>query len=139
MIPIFLLTIILTSLEPIVSGSVLLGWSAAVGVMRRDGWGVGTVVLAGVLRDVVLVSRLGASSTVFVAAWLVSAFASLRFEHPFVVTSLVSAISIIALGIVTDSGVTGIGVVMTVSTACITILLWRMLQERQSGIRLRTQ
>lgn len=139
MILILLLTIILASLEPIFSGSMLLGWSVAVGVMRRDGWGAGTAVLAGILRDVVLVSRLGASSIIFVTAWLVSALASSRFERPFVVTFLVSAAFAIVVGVVIEKEANVISIVTAVAVACVTILCWGVLLERRSGIRLREQ
>lgn len=137
MITLILLTAIFASLEPFLPGSVLLGWVVAIGAMRRDWWGLVAVVIAGVLRDTVMVSTLGVSSILFTAVWTVSAFSLSRFEHPMIIVSIMSLSFSFVIGRVVGQGTTVGDIVATVATGLLSLSIWKMFQERRSGIRLR--
>lgn len=96
-----------------------------------------TVLVAGVLRDVVMVSRLGVSSLLFVMVWVATAFVSSRFEHPVVTVSAVTVGSTFIMGRVFASGTPMGDVAVTVVFGVLSVTIWRSLRERRSGIRLR--
>lgn len=136
-ITLILFSITFASLEPFLPGSVLLGWVVVIGAMRRDWWGLVTVVVAGVLRDVMTISRLGVSSILFTAVWTVSAFLLSRFEHPMIIVSVMSLSFSFVMGRVIGQRTTIGDIVATVAMGLLFLSIWRMFQERRSGIRLR--
>ena len=132
-----LFTVIFASLEPFLPGSTLLGWVVAVGAMRRDWRGLMTVVVAGVLRDTVMVSTLGVSSILFTAIWVASAFTLSRFEHPMIIVSVMSLSFSFVMGRVVGQGTTVGDIAVNAAIGLLSLSIWRMFQERRSGIRLR--
>lgn len=129
--------IILSGFEPFVpSGSVVLSWAAAVGVRRRDWWGMAAAFSAGLFADVLTVGRLGTGSLLALGVWFLSGLIFLRLDRPRLVAAAASTAGNLVLGVFTRQGGWGMVVWQIVLTGVI-VSGWTWLLDRQAGIRLR--
>lgn len=86
-------SIAIAGAEPFVPfGSLLISWASVVGIRRQDWFALLTMVLAGVIRDVLLVNKLGVSSAIVVATWALSRAAISRFDRPLLIAVVAGAI-----------------------------------------------
>lgn len=132
-----LVTLLLASVEPFFPfGSVLLVWSSTLGTMK-SGWGsLVMVLLAGILRDTVLVSKFGVSSAVFVPVWAFAALIHTRLERPLPVALLSTIVGSVMMGIL-ERGLSWGAVVANLLAVILAVRTWGVLAERHTGIRLR--
>lgn len=94
-------SIAIAGAEPFVPfGSLLISWASVVGIRRQDWFALLMMVLAGVIRDVLLVNKLGVSSAVVVAAWALSRAAISRFDRPVLTAAVVSAIGNMTIALI---------------------------------------
>lgn len=132
-----LLSIVVSGLEPFLPiGSMVLGWAAVVGTRKHDAWGMGAVLLAGLVGDVLLVSRLGISSAIALVVWLVASLASSRLDRPLLIAALAVTVGQVGLTALTHAGFIN-GILVDLSIVFLLNAVWSWILERQTGIRLR--
>lgn len=96
-----LITIILSGLEPFVPwGSLVVALAAVLGVKRQTGDGLIAAILAGIIRDVLLVAGLGITSSVLAGVWALGAIGMIRINRPQVVVMPVAALGAIILAFI---------------------------------------
>lgn len=133
-----IVTILLVGMEPFFPfGSIVVALASVIGVRRHDWFALGVIIIAGITRDVLLVSTLGIASTIGVVAWILSALGISRFGRPLLVVIVVSIISSSVLSLIEKQPILP-GAIMTAILAMILSAIWGRLSESQ-GITLRQE
>lgn len=123
-------------MEPFLpAGSLFFAWSAVLGTKKHDWWGVGAIVSGAVVRDVVLVNRLGISGGVSLLAYLISALAIGRFNRQYLVVLAASAVGIITEEIIFKR-LFLIDVAITLMAGIVINWLWSLAAQKRGEIRI---
>lgn len=90
---IFLLSVFLAGIDPFLpAGSILVAYTAILGMDKKGGWVLFSLIAAGLTRDVLLVQLLGVSSLILAVCWIISAVGMTKVEKPFLISAISSAI-----------------------------------------------
>lgn len=133
-----LLTFLISGVEPFLgSFSLAAIWAGILGVKRQDITGAAAAFMLGIVRDVLLINRLGQSSIILLAVWIVAGIiASKSSKNLF--SSVISALGgYLILSLVETGKINILGVVITVIMSILIVEIWMWKDSRESGIKVR--
>lgn len=117
-------------------GSLTAAWAATLGAKRTGFLGVSLIFMMGIIRDVVMVDRIGISSIVLLISWAVSALGVAKFGHQLILV-IGSAFSItLAFDLIAGQVNIG-GVLISSIVSFIMFTVWANLAEKDNAIHLR--
>lgn len=139
----FLIGFFIAGLEPFWPlGSPAIAFAAVLGVKYPGRIGLIAAVLAGLVRDVLLVNRLGTSSLLAAFAWLIAALGITRLDRPLVVSVAAAAIAgLPAIALAAAGFFPGPAsyqfILSTAALAGIFSFVWNVISDRDDKIRVR--
>lgn len=134
----FILTLIISGIEPFWSTfSLAIVWAAVIGVKKQDVPGAFFVFVLGLVRDVLMVNKLGQSSIILLAVWAGAAIIASKLSKNLfsaIIPALVgySVFSLMETGKINAAGM---GITLAISVLIVEIWTWR--DSRESGIKVR--
>ena len=117
-------------------GSPIIALSAVLGTKYPNSRGIITVVLIGLVRDVLLVNRLGISSAIVALAWLLASLGTVRLGRPLAISVVAAAIAAAPAGFF-PGPVSYQFILATAALAGIFSAVWNFIWERDEKIRVR--
>lgn len=130
-------SVLFAGIEPFLPvGSLVAAWTATVAVRRADWGGLWAVLIAGLVRDVLLVERLGSSGIVLATVWAVAAASLSHFDRPLLVSVAAAAVGGGLLGLV-DGSSRWQAAAVSALLALVIQTSWSRLSDRSGGIQLR--
>jgi len=134
--PLFV-SLIISGLEPFWPlGSPIIALSAVLGTKYPNSRGIITVVLIGLVRDVLLVNRLGISSAIVALAWLLASLGTVRLGRPLAISVVAAAVAAAPAGFF-PGPVSYQFILATAALAGIFSAVWNFIWERDEKIRVR--
>lgn len=134
---IVLISLIISGLEPFSPlGSPILALAAVLGTRYPNSTGIFTVVLIGLVRDALLVNRLGVSSLIAASAWVVAALGAARLGRPQVVSIVAAAVFSAAAGFF-PGPFSYQFILATAALAGVFSAVWNFISERDEKIKVR--
>ena len=117
-------------------GSPIIALSAVLGTKYPNSRGIITVVLIGLVRDVLLVNRLGISSAIVALAWLLASLGTVRLGRPLAISVVAAAVAAAPAGFF-PGPVSYQFILATAALAGIFSAVWNFIWERDEKIRVR--
>lgn len=132
-----LLTFVISGAEPFLgSFSLAAIWAGILGVKRQDITGAAAVFMLGIVRDVLLINRLGLSSIILLAVWTVAGIMNSKLSKA-VPSSLIAVLGgFLTLSLLETGKIDISGAVMTTILSIATIEIW-MWKDSRAGIKVR--
>ncbi len=132
-----LISLIISGLEPFWPlGSPIIALSAVLGTKYPNSRGIIAAILIGLVRDVLLVNRLGVSSAVAVLAWLLASLATTRLGRPLIISVSAAAVAAIPAGFFPGPASYQF-IFSTATLAGIFSAVWNFISERDEKIKVR--
>lgn len=130
-------TMITSGLEPFIGrGSLMIAFAGAAGVKKNDWWGISGMFLAGLIRDVLFVERLGIGPMLLSLVWAIAAMCATRFDRPILIAVLSALFGSFVLSIMSGA-LDWPGMLATGLYSMIISAMWMWLGGRSGDIRLR--
>lgn len=117
-------------------GSVVVAWVAVLGAHRQSGETLAAALFAGIIRDVLLVTGLGVTSSILAGVWAVSAISMVRFDRPHIAAAIAAVAGAIGLALITGAEWFSLSLA-TGGLAIVFSLLWSAATISSGGIQLR--
>lgn len=131
------ISLIISGLEPFSPvGSPALALAAVIGTKYPNSLGIISVILIGLVRDALLVNRLGTSSLIAASSWFVAAFAASRLGRPLAVSVTSAAIFSVPAGFF-PRPLSYQFILATAILAGIISAIWSFISERDEKIKVR--
>jgi hypothetical protein len=132
------LTLIISGMEPFLGSlSLALVWAAVLGIKKHDIPGALLVFYSGLIRDVLLVNRLGQSSIIFLIIWAAAVVIGSKLsKNLFSVTAPVLGGSLI-LSLIESGRVNIWGMLISGIISILIVEIWTLKDSGQSGIKVR--
>ena len=112
-------------------------WAAVLGVKKQNVQGALLVFFLGLIRDVLLVNRLGQSSIVLLGVWAVAVIITSKLSKN-LFPEVIPALAGYLILSVSETGKISIwGIAITAVISLIVIRIWTWKDSRESGIRVR--
>ena len=134
-----ILTIIISAAEPFLPiGTIAAAWIAVVGVKKFDSslGGIFLAMIAGIVRDVVTVNRLGVSGLVLLFVWAAASLGVSKFGHPLAVVIASSFVASLIFDLI-SGGINPLAAGFSSLISLIIFLAWTNFSQRDNTIRLR--
>lgn len=122
-------------------GSPILALAAVLGTKYPNSRGIIIVVLIGLVRDALLVNRLGVSPLIGVFAWFIAALTTARLGRPSaaaVVSAAIAALPAITLA-AADGPFSYQYILATAALAGVFSLIWNFISERDDAIKIKSR
>lgn len=133
-----LLTFVIVGAEPFFgSFSLALVWVAGLGVKKQDIPGALIVFLLGLIRDVLLVNRLGQSSIILLAVWTTAGIISSKLSKNLFSAAIPALGGYLILSLVEIGKINIWGMVITAIMSISIVEIWTLKDSRESEIRVR--
>lgn len=135
---IFLLSLFLAGIDPFLpAGSILVAYGAIQGADKKGGWVLLSLVISGLMRDVLLVERLGTSSLTLGFCWLISALGMTKFEKPLLVSLISAAAGAVFISLIEQKNIWA-SVLATLAFTLVLLFVHQIISAgSQSKIKLR--
>jgi len=139
----FIISFLVSGLEPFWPlGSPAIAVSAVLGTKYLNSRGLVAVILIGLVRDVLLVNRLGVSSAIAAFAWLLASLATSRLGRPVMVSIAAAALAgLPAIALAPAGFFPGPAsyqfILSTAALAGIFSAVWNFISDRDEKIRVR--
>ena len=133
-----LLTFVIAGIEPFF-GSFSLGlvWAAGLGVKKQDISGALLVFSLGLIRDVLLINRLGQSSIILLAVWAAAGIIVSKLSKNLFSAAIPAFGGYLILSLVEIGKINILGMVITVIMSILIVGIWTLKDSRESGIKVR--
>ena len=133
-----LLTFLISAAEPFFGlFSLSLVWTVGLGVKKQDIPGVVLVFLLGLIRDVLLINRLGQSSIIFLAVWAAAGIIASKLSKN-LFSGVIPALSgYLILSLVETGKINILGMVITVIMSILIVGIWTLKDSLEPGIKVR--
>ena len=133
-----LLTFLIAAAEPFF-GSISLGlvWAVGLGVKKQDISGAALIFLLGLVRDVLLVNKLGQSSIILLVVWALAGIIESKLSKNLFSEAVPAVIGYLILSL-TETGKINIwGMIITIIMSILIVEIWTLKDSRGSGIKVR--
>ncbi len=133
----FLIGFLIAGAEPFFPfGSPAIAFAAVLGTKYQNSHGLIAVILVGLIRDVLLVNRLGTSSAIAALAWTLAALGVSRLGRPLMVSIAAAAVSAVPAGFFPGPASYQF-VLATAALAGALAAVWNFISERNERIKVR--
>ena len=133
-----LLTFLISAAEPFF-GSFSLGlvWAAGLGVKKQDISGAALIFLLGLVRDVLLINRLGQSSIIFLAVWAAAGIIASKLSKNLFSAAIPVLGGYLILSLVETGKINILGMAITVIMSILIVKIWTLKDSLEPGIKVR--
>lgn len=126
--------VFLAGIDPFLpAGSLLVALEAVLGTNKKGGWFLVSLITAGLLRDVLLVQRLGTSSLVLAVCWLASAAGMTKLDKPFFISLISAAVGAILISLIEQKNI-WINILATLIYVPVLLFIYQIISAESSGI-----
>lgn len=135
-----MISLLVSGLEPFWPlGSPVLALAAVLGTRYPNSLGIISVILVGLIRDILMVNRLGTSSLIAAFAWAAAAIGAARLGRPQAVSVIAAALAALpAIALATAGGPFSYQFILaTAVLAGIFSAIWNFISERDEKIKVR--
>lgn len=138
-VSIILISLIISGLEPFSPlGSPVIALAAVLGTRYPNSLGVISVILIGLIRDILMANRLGISSLIAAFAWAAAALGAARLGRPLVVSTVAAALAALPAQAQAKAGPFSYQFILaTAILAGIFSAVWNFISERDEKIKVR--
>lgn len=132
------LTSLIASAEPFFgSFSLSLVWAVGLGVKKQDIPGALIVFLLGLIRDVLLVNRLGQSSIILLIVWAAAGIITAKLSKNLFSAAIPALGGYLILNLVEIGKINILGMAITVIMSILIVEIWTLKDSRESEIKVR--
>jgi len=132
------LTFIISGAEPFLgSFSLAAIWAAALGVKKQDIPGALLTFILGLVRDILLINRLGQSSIILLAVWTLAGIISSKLSKNLFSVAVPAFGGYLILSLVEIGTINVWGMLITVIISILIVGIWTLKDSRESGIKVR--
>lgn len=132
------LTLLISGTEPFLGQfSAIVVWSAVLGVKKQDIAGVMLVFLSGLIRDVLLVNRLGQSSIILMVVWASAAIITSKLSRNLFSAAISAPAGYLVMTLLETGRFNIFGAAITSVISLLAIAIWTWKDSRGSGIKVR--
>lgn len=132
------LTLLISGTEPFLGQfSAVVVWSAVLGVKKQDIAGVMLVFLSGLIRDVLLVNRLGQSSIILMVVWASAAIITSKLSRNLFSAAISAPAGYLVMTLLETGRLNIFGAAITSVISLLAIAIWTWKDSRGSGIKVR--
>ncbi len=132
------LTFLIAAAEPFFcSFSLSLVWAAALGVRKQNISGAALIFLLGLVRDVILVNRLGQSPIILLIVWTIAGIIASKFSKNLFSAAIPAFGGYLILSLVEIGKINIWGTLITVIMSILIVEIWTLKDSRESGIKVR--
>lgn len=133
-----ILTIIISGLEPFWSiFSLAIVWAAVLGVKKQDISGAFLVFFLGIVRDVLMVNKLGQSSIVLLAVWAGATIIASKLSKNLFSATIPALMGYSILSLIEMGKINIWGAMTTLIISILIVEIWTWKDSRESGIKIR--
>ncbi|MBI5356071.1 hypothetical protein HZB78_00465 [Candidatus Collierbacteria bacterium] len=133
-----ILTLIISGTEPFWNSfSLAVIWAAVLGVKKHNASGAFQVFFLGLVRDVLLVNKLGQSSAVLLIVWAAAAAITSKLSRNLFAVTVPALAGYLAVSLLETGKINFWGMVITAIFSAIVIAIWTWKNSRETGIRVR--
>lgn len=112
-------------------------WSAVLGVKKQNITGAVLVFILGLVRDVLLVNRLGQSSVVLLAVWSLAVIITSKLTKNLFSAVIPALTGYLIFSLLETGKINFPGIAITAVISVIVIGIWALKDSRESGIKVR--
>lgn len=132
------LTLLISGTEPFLGQfSAVVVWSAVLGVKKQNIAGVMLVFLSGLIRDVLLVNRLGQSSIILMVVWASAAIITSKLSRNLFSAAISAPAGYLVMTLLETGKLNIFGAAITSVISLLTIAIWTWKDSRGLGIKVR--
>jgi len=133
-----LLTFLISAAEPFF-GSISLGlvWAVALGVKKQDISGAVLTFVLGLVRDVLLVNKLGQSSIILLVVWAAAGIIATKLSKNLFSAAIPAFGGYLILSFIEIGKINILGMIITVIMSILIVEIWTQKDSRESGIKVR--
>ncbi|GEM_PF-5005308 len=133
-----LLTFLISAAEPFF-GSISLGlvWAVALGVKKQDISGAVLTFVLGLVRDVLLVNKLGQSSIILLVVWTLAGIIKSKFSKKLFSSAVPALIGYLILSLTETGKINILGMIITITMSILIVEIWTLKDSSESGIKVR--
>ena len=133
-----LFTFLISGAEPFFgSFSLSLVWAVALGVKKQNISGAVLTFILGLVRDVLLINKLGQSSIVLLAVWILSGFMASKFSNNLFSSVIPSLSGYLILSLTETGKIDILGMLITVIMSILIVEIWTLKDSSEPGIKIR--
>lgn len=133
-----MLTFLISAAEPFFGlFSLGLVWTVGLGVKKQDIPGVALVFLLGLIRDVLLINRLGQSSIILLVVWATAGIISSKLSKNLLSTAVPALGGYLILSLVEIGKINIWGLIITVIMSILIVGIWTLKDSLEPGIKVR--